>query len=62
MWLYFGRGGDTVGNPHRAQNYRFELFERAEDAVGDPRRAQIPQFEFFELKFIGSSFSSLSPY
>ena len=26
-WPYPGRGGDTVGNPHRAQIYRFELFE-----------------------------------
>ena len=24
---YFGRGDDTVGNPHRAQISRFELFE-----------------------------------
>ena len=24
---YFGRGDDTVGNPHRAEIYRFELFE-----------------------------------
>ena len=23
----FGRGDDTVGNPHRAQIYQFELFE-----------------------------------
>ena len=23
----FGRGDDTVGDPHRARNYRFELFE-----------------------------------
>ena len=25
--IRFGRGDDTVGNPHGAQNYRFELFE-----------------------------------
>ena len=24
---YFGRGDDTVGNPHRAQVSQFELFE-----------------------------------
>ena len=37
----FGRGHDTVGNPHRAQMYKFEIF-----------RAQIVQFELFELIFL----------
>ena len=26
--LYFGRGDDTVGNPHRAQISQFDVFER----------------------------------
>ena len=25
--LFFGRGDDRVGNPHRAQVYQFELFK-----------------------------------
>ena len=25
--MTFGRGDYTVGNPHRAQTYQFELFE-----------------------------------
>ena len=33
-----------------------------DDTVGNPHRAQISQFELFELKFLNSSFSSLSPY
>ena len=36
-----GRGDDTVGNPYRAQIYKFELCE---------------------LKYLNSSFSSLSSY
>ena len=32
------------------------------ETVGNPHRAQISQFEFFELKFLNSSFSSLSSY
>ena len=28
MQTYIGRGDDTVGIPHRAQVYQFELFER----------------------------------
>ena len=32
------------------------------DTVGNPHRTQIYQFELFELKFINSSFSSLSSY
>ena len=35
-------------------------FRRGDDTVGNPRRAQISQFELFELKFLCSSFSSLS--
>ena len=27
FWYYFGRGDDAVGNPHRARNSQFELFE-----------------------------------
>ena len=36
--LLFGRGDDTVGDPHRARNYKVEAF-----------RAQISRFELFEL-------------
>ena len=37
-----------------------EAVGRGDDAVGSPHRAQISQFELFELKFINSSFPSLS--
>ena len=38
------------------------ILEGGDDAVGNPRRAQISRFELFELKFLNSSFSSLSSH
>ena len=40
----FGRGEDTVGNPHRAQIYQFELFELILLLKLD-KRFSIEQFE-----------------
>ena len=43
-----------------AGGQRLEGSDRGDDGVGNPRRARIHQFELFELKFLNSSFSSLS--
>ena len=40
----FGRGDDTVGNPHRGQIYQFELFELVLLPKLD-KRFQVEQFE-----------------
>ena len=40
----FGRGDDTVGNPHEAQNYQFELFELILLSNLD-RQSPVEQFE-----------------
>ena len=42
--LYIGRGGDTLGNPHRAQIYQFELFELIL-CVNLDKQLSIEQFE-----------------
>ena len=47
----FGRGGDTVGNPHRAQISKCELFELILllKLCNKFPVLRIRQFEFFEL-------------
>ena len=55
MFVFVG-GSNT--NPKSARTG--SGFRRGDDTVGDPHRTPISQFELFELKFVTSSFSSLS--
>ena len=56
-------GGDAAAlvRPEGGGGARAQ-FGGGDDTVGNPHRAQISQFELVDLRFVNSSFSSLSSY